>query len=60
MGEGGDSGKVDIIMRRGQEVQGQEQYSRIQESRYNEKYKYIRTRVRAEYLEKGGGDAVRN
>ena len=38
-------------------MQGQEQYNRIQVSRYNERYKYIRTRVRAEYLEKGGGGA---
>ena len=54
MGEGADSRKVDLIKRRGQEVQGQEQYNRIQISRYNERYKYIRTSVRAEYLEKEG------
>lgn len=36
LGEVGDSRKVDIIKRRGQEVQGQEQYNRIQVSTYND------------------------
>lgn len=45
---------IDLIKKKDRELQGQIQYNKISESRYNVLYKHIVTIKRTEYLNKAG------